>query len=127
MKQLTNLGKTLRKIRIDHDMSLGKMATMLKISPGYLSCIEFGERKIPDDFYQKFGTLKEKGIITAEELSLIWEAITNTKEEFTLTPKTPLERFIFGKFAEGNLTEKQLTAIAIELGIAKLRMITKHN
>lgn len=46
----TELGKTLRKIRIDRDELLKDMAEKLDMSPSMLSSIENGTRKPPTGF-----------------------------------------------------------------------------
>lgn len=50
---LTEFGKELRKLRLDRDEYLKDMADKLKISVAYLSAVETGKRKIPDDFISK--------------------------------------------------------------------------
>ncbi len=50
---LTNFGKALRKIRIDHDELLRDMAVALGVSSAYLSAVETGKRRIPDDWVDK--------------------------------------------------------------------------
>lgn len=50
---LTNFGKALRKIRIDHDELLRDMAVALGVSSAYLSAVETGKRRIPDDWINK--------------------------------------------------------------------------
>lgn len=46
----TEYGKILRKIRIDCGEVLGDMAENLEISSSYLSSIETGSRKVPENF-----------------------------------------------------------------------------
>ena len=67
---ITELGKILRKIRIDRSEVLKDMSNKLGISSAYLSAIEIGKRTIPDKFItklQKIYTLDE-GVI--EELNM---------------------------------------------------------
>jgi transcriptional regulator with XRE-family HTH domain len=45
-KKLTELGKILRKIRIDNNLSMEDMALIFDISISYLSLIETGKRQI---------------------------------------------------------------------------------
>ena len=52
-KGVTNLGKKLRKIRIDNDEISSDMARKLEISVSYLSAIENGKRNVPKDFSEK--------------------------------------------------------------------------
>jgi len=45
---LTNLGRVLRKLRIDNNEILKDMAGRLEVTASYLSAIENGKRPIPD-------------------------------------------------------------------------------
>ena len=45
---LTEIGKELRKIRIDNDENIKAMASKLDMSIAYLSSIESGNRTIPE-------------------------------------------------------------------------------
>lgn len=47
---LTNFGKELRKIRIDHDELLKDMAKRLNVTVAYLSAVENGNREVPDSW-----------------------------------------------------------------------------
>lgn len=47
---LTEFGKLLRKIRIDHGEILKDMATKLGVSSAYLSAVEVGKRNIPESW-----------------------------------------------------------------------------
>ena len=47
---LTSFGKTLRKIRIDHDELLKDMASKLGVTVAYLSAVENGKREVPDSW-----------------------------------------------------------------------------
>lgn len=51
--KVTEFGKFLRKLRIEHSTTLRKMAVMLDISSGYLSAIELGKRNIPEGLAEK--------------------------------------------------------------------------
>ena len=53
-KGVTNLGKKLRKIRIDNDEISSDMARKLEISVSYLSAIENGKRNIQRIFQKNF-------------------------------------------------------------------------
>jgi len=50
---LTPLGKALRKLRIDRGLRLLDMAKDLGISAAYLSSIEMGRKRVPDDLVKK--------------------------------------------------------------------------
>lgn len=47
---LTNFGKALRKMRIDHGEFLKDMAEKLGVTVAYLSAVENGRREIPDQW-----------------------------------------------------------------------------
>lgn len=49
---LTNFGKTLRKIRIDHNELLKNMAMRLNVTVAYLSAVENGKREVPDSWIE---------------------------------------------------------------------------
>ena len=50
---VTEIGKELRKIRIDNDENINDMAQKIGISIAYLSAIESGKRNIPDNLVKK--------------------------------------------------------------------------
>ncbi len=50
---LTEIGKELRKIRVDNDENIKAMASKLDMSISYLSSIETGNRTIPDDLVER--------------------------------------------------------------------------
>ncbi len=49
----TTFGKILRKIRIDHNEILINMAEKLSVTASYLSAVENGKRKVPDDWVER--------------------------------------------------------------------------
>ena len=68
MAEVTEFGKYLRKMRIDHAERLGDMAKRLGVSSAYLSSIENGGREIPDDFVAKIAAEYELDGAHANEL-----------------------------------------------------------
>lgn len=50
---LTNFGKALRKMRIDHEEFLKDMAKKLNVTVAYLSAVENGNRDVPDAWVNK--------------------------------------------------------------------------
>ena len=61
---LTNFGKALRKIRIDHSEFLKDMAAKLGVTVAYLSAVENGKREVPD---QWIDVLAEKYFLDPSE------------------------------------------------------------
>lgn len=47
---ITQLGKELKKLRIDLDITLVKLSELVNLSPAFLSAIETGRKKVPDGF-----------------------------------------------------------------------------
>ena len=78
IKNVTSLGKRLRKIRIDNDEITLNMAEKLGISISYLSAIEHGKRNIPNDFIQK---LFDKYQLSEEMKTLIQKDVVDYSGE----------------------------------------------
>jgi transcriptional regulator with XRE-family HTH domain len=49
---LSRFGKSLRKIRIDHSMTLGDLGSSMKLSAAFLSALERG-KPVPPNFIEK--------------------------------------------------------------------------
>lgn len=54
---LTELGKYLRKLRIDHNELLKHMAQKLEVSVSFLSAVENGNKKMPSEWNQRICSL----------------------------------------------------------------------
>lgn len=65
---LTNFGKELRKLRIDHDELLKDMASNLGVTVAYLSAVENGKREVPDTWID---VLREKYQLSSDELAIL--------------------------------------------------------
>lgn len=66
---VTELGKLLRKLRIDREETLGDMAEKLDITSSYLSAIEKGKRPAPDGFVDKIAELYALSASAIKELA----------------------------------------------------------
>ena len=66
---LTEFGKALRKLRIDHGEILKTMAERLGITSSYLSAIECGKRNIPIDMIGKLTYIYNLSATEEQELS----------------------------------------------------------
>ncbi len=88
---LTELGKVLRKMRIDKGELLKDMADKLSISPSYLSAIESSERNIPDGFIKKVIHVYKLTLSEAREIETA--AQRSIKEvKFDLSQKSQTHR-----------------------------------
>lgn len=65
---MTQLGKELKKLRIDLGMTLMEMARKLDFSAAFLSAVESGRKRVPGDFL--------------ERLSDNFEAVSNRRQEY---------------------------------------------
>ena len=54
---ITNVGKFLRKLRIDRGETLFNMATKLDVSSSFLSAVENGKKKTPSAWVEKLTSL----------------------------------------------------------------------
>lgn len=70
---LTQLGKVLRKIRIDHQELLKDMAEALNVSSAYLSAVENGKRKAPTEWVERIISRYSLTSTEAEELKTAYE------------------------------------------------------
>lgn len=68
---ITEFGKALRKLRIDHGEILKTMAEKLNMTSSYLSAIECGKRNIPSDLIGKLASIYD---LTEEEQEILSEA-----------------------------------------------------
>lgn len=65
---MTQLGKELKKLRIDLGMTLMEMARKLEFSAAFLSAVESGRKRAPEDFLQR--------------LSDNFEAVSNRRQQY---------------------------------------------
>ncbi|WP_242104147.1 helix-turn-helix transcriptional regulator [Lysobacter sp. M2-1] len=78
---LTTFGKTLRKIRIDHDLTLGKLADQVGVSAAFVSALERG-KPVPPDFVEKVGRQMHLG---ATDISALHDAAALQQKEVKLS------------------------------------------
>lgn len=71
MERLGEFATFCRKLRIDNNQILKDMADSLNVSSSYLSAVENGKRKIPDDWYEKISNLYHLTEDKKEELFTI--------------------------------------------------------
>ena len=79
---VTEYGKILRKIRIEYGEILGDMAERLKISSAYLSSIETGTRKVPENLTNAIAM--EYKLSLEEKENLMKVEVGNLKEVKTI-------------------------------------------
>lgn len=74
---LTSFGKTLRKIRIDHSVTLGQLGKLTGVSAAFISALERG-KPVPKNFIAKVSTTLE--LAPHEALALEQAAAQQIKE-----------------------------------------------
>lgn len=108
---LSRFGKTLRKIRIEHSITLGELGARLKVSAAFLSALERG-KAVPPDFVDK---LKNAIPLTPAELSELKQAAATQTKEVTLRmdDKSDATRELAVAFARSfdSLSDEQIQAM----------------
>ena len=79
---LTEFGKALRKIRIDRQQLLRDMADKLGVSSAYLSAVETGKRRIPQDWVSKIASIYS---LSCEEQADLQSAGDNSVFDVTIS------------------------------------------
>lgn len=107
---ITELGKELRKIRIDRDERLIDMAKRLDKSSAFVSAIEVGKKTPPAEFEEGIIRSYSLGRDIADRLRL---AADRARKAFTIEPSSMLGRDTAGLLARrmNSLSEEQLNEI----------------
>lgn len=107
---ITEIGKELRKLRIDRDEKLLDMARRLDKSPSFISAVEVGKKSPPAGF--------EDIVISAYQLakgaaSALRVAADRSRKSFTIQPNSALGRDTAGLLARkiDHLSEFELSEI----------------
>lgn len=79
---LTEFGKALRKIRIDRQELLKDMANNLGVSSAYLSAVETGKRRIPQDWVSEIASSYS---LSCEEQADLQSAADNSVFDVTIS------------------------------------------
>jgi transcriptional regulator with XRE-family HTH domain len=110
MAKLTNLGKEIRKLRLDRDERLTEMAARIGKSAAYLSAVETGRRPAPDDMIEAIIVTYDLSGDKAESMRSLGD---QEREAFTLRPASPLARDTAGMLARrmNSLSHDDLEAI----------------
>ena len=79
---LTKFGKQLRKIRIENDHKLKDMADKLNVTVAYLSAVENGNRKVPDEWVH---TIADEYHLNEQERVELQHAAYEDKKEIRIS------------------------------------------
>lgn len=79
---ITEFGKALRKIRIDHQEILKDMAEKLQVSSAYLSAVETGKRRIPSGWAER---ISEIYTLNTNAMELLKKAEDDSRQDVTIS------------------------------------------
>ena len=107
---VTELGKELRKIRIDRDERLLDMAGRLKKSSAFVSAVEVGKKPPPAEFEEQIIKSYQLAQDLAERLRVVAD---RARKAFTIEPGSMLGRDTAGLLARqmNSLSDEQLNEI----------------
>lgn len=79
---LTELGKFLRRLRLDHNELLKDMADTLDVSSSFLSAVETGKKTPPDGWFGEIVNIYQLDGVRYDTFSDVW---ANSKNQVTIT------------------------------------------
>lgn len=106
----TEIGKALRRLRIDKDERLLDMAERLEKTSAFISAVETGRKSPPGGFEELVIRAYRLAGDAAEKLR---QAADRSRKAFTLRGDTQLQRDTFGQMARRmhNLSDDELSQI----------------
>jgi predicted transcriptional regulator len=106
---LTDFGRAVRKARIDVGVTLQDMAASLSVSPAFLSSLEVGRKRIPEEWVKKIQKFfKEKGA-AIPNLQVLADISNKT---ISLDEMNPQKAMLLAGFARTALTKEQLKKLS---------------
>lgn len=107
---LTDFGKAVRKARIESGETLVTMAKKLKTTPSFLSALETGRKKIPNDWVLKIDEFFKDAGCPVENLSALADS-ANGSTVFADSLSLQQKMLVAG-FAQSPFTADQLKKIS---------------
>jgi transcriptional regulator with XRE-family HTH domain len=109
---MTEIGKFLKKLRIDNNEILLAMAQKLEVSPSFLSAVELGKKKMPYEWNLRIRSVYSLTAAQEEELD---EAISLSEKSviLDLSEASPAAKKLAVSFARSfnDFTDEQLEAL----------------
>lgn len=93
---ITEIGKELRKLRIDKEERLADMAMRLDVSSSFVSAIETGKKAPPAMFEEKVANAYDLPVVDRDRLARAADA---SRTAFTISPTSSLARDTTGLMA----------------------------
>ena len=110
--KMTEIGKFLKKLRIDNGEILLTMAQKLDVSPSFLSAVELGKKKMPYEWNLRIRSVYSLTPAQEEELD---EAISLSEKSviLDLSEASPVARKLAVSFSRSfnDFTDEQLEAL----------------
>ncbi len=107
---MTNIGKELRKLRIDEDERLLDMSKRLEKSSAFISAVERGSKSPPSGFEELVISVYN---LVGEAADTLRKAADRSRKSFTVEANSPLARDTAGLMARrmDSLSEDELKSI----------------
>jgi transcriptional regulator with XRE-family HTH domain len=116
MVNLTDFGIAVRKARLDAKITQSDMAATLRVSSAFLSNLEKGRSKIPEEWTEKIEAFfKEKGIATPNLRKLADVA----NRSISLEGMSPQKAMMLAAFARTSFSQQQMEKFSQLLGEVK--------
>lgn len=106
---LTEYGLAVRKARLDCDVTLSEMARELNVTPGFLSAMEMGRKKISDEWVNAVGVFFAKRKHPIDKLPQLAD-ISNQTTSLVGLPLN--QQMMIAGFAKSQYTPDELKKIA---------------
>ena len=103
--KLTEFGKVVRKARLDANVTMSDMATSLKVSSAFLSSLETGRKKIPNEWAKQISAYFQKRGIKVEELQT---AADVSNKSVSLEGLSTSHQMLVAGFARATFDEDQI-------------------
>ncbi|MCF6273715.1 MAG: helix-turn-helix domain-containing protein [Rhodobacteraceae bacterium] len=122
---ITDLGKELRKLRIEKDERLYDMSKRIGKSSAFISAVERGDKNPPSGFEEL--VISAYGLID-DVANTLRSAADSSRKAFTIEPKSILERDAIGLMARRvNSNMNTLSPSELEQILAILRKKERSN
>lgn len=116
MVNLTEFGVAVRKARLDAKINLSAMANELGVTSAFLSSLEVGRKKIPEDWAKNIeGFFKKKGV----EVPDLRKLADVSNRSVSLEGMSPEQAMLLAGFARTNFTRQQMEKFSKLLGESK--------
>lgn len=114
---ITEFGKAVRKARIDaENVTLATMAQELQTTPSFLSALETGRKKVPQEWVRKIETFFSKHGVHVRRLD---ELADVANKSVSLEGLSPAQQMLVAGFARVNLDEAEIARLTRLLAVKK--------